>query len=297
MTIKLLAETPPWDWPLDAGEIFSACLKDPKSPPEDRQTAAELAGDLIVMNDSIAELLLSIVENANEPEELRATAAIALGPALEEVDTSDFEDEYEDPVISEPVFEKVRRTLQSVHDDKTAPKLVRRRALEASVRSPQPWHKKAVESAWSSGDSDWKLTSVFSMRHIPGDYNAKILEALKSKDEDLHFEAVIAAGAKEIDKAWPHVSALLSPDTDKDLLLAAIDAAPTIRPQEAMKLLLDLSESIEDEDEEIQDAIEESVLMARGLLNELDEDDEFDEEGLDDDDFDGGDKPPAKRPN
>lgn len=281
MTIQLLADTPPWDWPRTAGDTISACLQNPKSPLEDRQIAAELAGDLIVMNDSIAELLLSIIGNASEPEELRATAAIALGPALEEADTADYEDEFEDPVISEPVFEKIRQTLQAVHDDRNAPKFLRRRALEAAVRSPQPWHNDAIQSAWSSGDSDWKLTSVFAMRHVPGSYDAPIIEALKSKDEDMHFEAVSAAGAKELDKAWPHVSALLSADTDKDLLLAAIEAASSIRPKEAISLLYDLSDFVEDE--EVQEAIDEALTMARGQLGEFDED-EFDEDGDDDGD-------------
>ena len=131
------------------------------------------------------------------------------------------------------------------------------------------------------------------MRHVPGTYDAQILEAMQSKDEDLHFEAIIAAGAKEIDKAWPHIAALLSPDTDRDLLIAAIDAAPTIRPEEAIDLLHDLSESIEDE--EIEEAIEEALLMARGLLNELEED-EFDDEEFDGDE-DEEEEPGAKRPN
>ncbi|MFN7938122.1 MAG: hypothetical protein U0R19_32635 [Bryobacteraceae bacterium] len=288
MTIKQLADTPPWEWPRNAGELFAACLQNPQSSLEDRQIAAELAGDLIVMNDDMAELLLSIVANASEPEELRATAAIALGPALEEADTSDYEDEFEDPVISEPVFEKIRQTLQSVYEDTGAPKFLRRRALEASVRSPQPWHQDAIESSWSSGDSDWILTSMFAMRHARGNHEARILEALKSPDEDLHFEAIMAAGANEIGKAWPHIAGLLSADADRDLLLAAIDAAPMIRPEEAIELLNDLSESIEDE--EIEEAIEEALLMARGLLDEGDDDeDDFDDEDIDE-------EPKAKRP-
>ena len=48
--------------------------------------AADLAGDLVVINDALVDALLAIVGNAAEPEELRAKAAISLGPVLEQAD-------------------------------------------------------------------------------------------------------------------------------------------------------------------------------------------------------------------
>ena len=74
------------------------------------------------------------------------------------------------------------------------------------------------------------------------------------------YEAVNAAGNWEVDAAWPHVSALLTaPVTDKALLLAAIEAAAAIRPQEAEPLLAELTDS---DDTDISDAADNAIMMA-----------------------------------
>ncbi len=78
----------------------------------------------------------------------------------------------------------------------------------------------------------------------------------------------------EVDAAWPHIRELVDSDaTDKPLLLAAIDAVINIRPQEATEVLGDL---IDDDDQEIADAVHEALAMAEGLA-EIDDwdDDEF----------------------
>lgn len=46
-------------------------------------------------------------------------------------------------------------------------------------------------------------------------FDDEIVAALDDSDEESSYEAVPAAGAWEVDAAWPHVSALLTaPDTD-----------------------------------------------------------------------------------
>jgi hypothetical protein len=92
MELKLLPDIPPWDWPPDAAETIYQALTDKSASGTERLIAAELAGDLVVMNDSMAGALLAIVGDAEEREELRAAAAIGLGPVLEECDIADFED-------------------------------------------------------------------------------------------------------------------------------------------------------------------------------------------------------------
>jgi len=68
------------------------------------------------------------------------------------------------------------------------------------------------------------LTAVFAMAHIRG-FSDQILEALKSANPEIHYEAVRAAGNWELDAAWPHVVRLVGdPGTPKALLLAAIEA-------------------------------------------------------------------------
>jgi len=277
MNLKTLRRMPPWEWPEGAGNLFLSILSDDKAKESDRLVAAELAGDYTVVNDDLAHALLSILRSSDEPEKLRGQAAISLGPALEQSDTYGFEDP-EDILISEDTFRSVREELRKLYMDLEIPKEVRRRILEASARAPESWHENAVRAAYSSKDEDWKLTAVFCMRFIRG-FDDQILESLDSKNPDIHYEAVCAAGNWGVDAAWQHIVALVgSEKTDKALLLAAIEAVAIIRPEEASEILLDLTES---DDEEIVDAAHEAIAMTEPWGDEDDEDD--DDEDEDDD--------------
>lgn len=271
MDLKTLLDTPPWEWPRNAGKILHRILIDRQADESDRTDAAELAGDLIVVNDEIAESLLEIIGNPGEPERLRAAAAIAVGPALEQADTSGFEDPDEVP-ITERMFRRIKQSLRKFHSGDGFPKEVRRRVLEASVRAPEEWHRQAIEAAYSSGDAEWGLTAVFAMRRVRG-FDDQILEALQSADEEIHREAVAAAGNWELAAAWIHIEALVADSaTPKLLLLAAIEAAASIRPAAARNLLSDLADS---EDEEIAEAAAEAIEMAEAseFVDEEDGDD------------------------
>ena len=274
MDLKILLDTPPWDWPPDAGRVFLKILTDRRAKASDRLIAAELAGDFTVINDDLAEALLAIVRNAGEPEQLRARAAISFGPALEQADLGEFEDP-DDVPITEPMYRNIQDSLQKVYFDAGTPKEVRRRILEASVRAPEPWHQDAIAQAYSSGDKKWMLTAVFAMRWVRG-FDTQILAALESTDPDVHCEAVEAAGNWELDAAWDHVVELVNdPDTPKPLLLAAIGAVGSIRPTEAGVILVDLADS---DDEDIAEAADETMMMAEGAAAYEDDDEEEDEE-------------------
>jgi hypothetical protein len=280
MDLKQLQDTPPWEWPRGIGHKFLTILRDPKAKASDRLLAAELAGDFTVINDSLAHALLTIVGNAGEPEELRAKAAIALGPALEQADIDEFDDPDSVP-ISEKTFHKIQQSLRKVYADSGVPKMARRRILEAAVRAPEDWHSDAIRTAWSSEDPEWKLTAVFGMRYVRG-FDEQIVEALESAAPLIHYEAVCAAGNWEVEAAWPHVTALLAaPGTDKDLLIAAMHAVACIRPAEAGALLVDLVDS---DDEDISEAASEAMSEAEGMSDDDEFDDEFDDD--EDEDFD-----------
>ncbi len=271
MDLKALINTPPWDWPRDAGKMFQDILNDRRAQKSDRLMAAELAGDSTVINDDLADALMAIVRDAEESEKLRARAAISFGAVLEQADMDGFEDP-DDVPISERTFLNIQDTLHRLYLDNSNPKEVRRRILEASVRAPQDWHQKAIMAAYSSGDKDWTLTAVFSMRWVRG-FDKQILEALKISNPEIHCEAVDAAGNWELDAAWPHIIELLNDaDTPKPLLLAAIGAASSIRPQEAGEILTDLASS---EDEDIAEAANEAIAMSEPIPDE-EEDDEDD---------------------
>lgn len=136
MNIKTLKDIPPWQWPKNAGQMLRDVLQDEQAPDSDRLLASELAGDSVVINDNLADALLSILCNPREPDPLRGQAAISLGPALECADIDGFEDP-DDVPITEPMFLKIRRTLQKLYMDADTPKEVKRPVLEASVRAPE----------------------------------------------------------------------------------------------------------------------------------------------------------------
>jgi hypothetical protein len=271
MDFKTLKETPPWEWPSDAGKTFLRVLRNLRAVEGDRLLAAEMMGDSTVINDELVEALLTVLEDEKESVELRGQAAISLGPALEEAHMYGFEDP-DDVPISEEVAEKIQGTLRKLHRDTKANKEVRRRALEAAVRSPQEWHRDAVLSAYNSKDEDWKLTAVFCMGYIRG-FEKQIIESLGNRVPDIKREAISAAGNWELSAAWPRIVSLLtSKDTEKSILLAAIDAAPGIRPDEAMEVLEKLLKS---DDEEIVEAAQEAMSMAGAMIDyEYEEEDE-----------------------
>jgi hypothetical protein len=163
--------------------------------------------------------------------------------------------------------------MDKLYLDNRTPKEVRRRILEASVRAPETRHQDAIKNAYSSGDKEWMLTAVFSMRRVLG-FDDPILLALKSDDPEIHLEAVRAAGNWELDAAWPHMVELINDaHTPKPLLLAAVGAVGSIRPGEAGEILADLADS---DDEEIAEAAADSIAEAEIASGE-EEDDEEDE--------------------
>ena len=267
MKLQLLQVTPPWDWPPDAGANLQEALTDRQAKVPDRLIAAELGGNLAVVNDGLADALLAVVRSAAESVPMRAKAAISLGPVLEQADTFGFEDP-DDVPITLRTFRKIQETLHQFYLDESTPKEVRRRILEASVRASQDWHEDAVRTAYSSGDREWMLTAVFAMGWVRG-FDNEVLEALHHPDADIQAEAITAAGKWQLGEAWSRIAPLVThPGTPKPLLLAAIEAVAQIRPKQAVGLLVDLAAS---EDEDISDAATEALEMA-------DEDSDFEED-------------------
>lgn len=274
MDLKILKDKPPWEWPQGTDKMLLGIFSDDQRDESDRLLAAELAGDYTVINDELADALLSIVLNGEESEDLRARAVISLGPALETAYIDEFEDPEAVP-ISEETFHGIQGSLRELYMDTDVPKEVRRRILEGSVRAPQEWHQEAIRDAYSSDDESWRLTAVFGMRYIRG-FTAEILEALETENEDIHYEAVCAAGNWEVDAAWSHIASLATTElTDKSLRLAAIEAVASIRPQETREILIELTQS---DDEDIVDAAYEAMAMSGWFPDEDYDDDDEDED-------------------
>jgi hypothetical protein len=270
MDLNTLKDTPPWDWPEGTAEMLLGILRNEKAAEADRVLAAEMAGDFTIVNDELVDALLSVLSSGKGSERLRGRAAISLGPALEAADTEGFENGSEPP-ISEATFRRLQRSLRELYLAAGTPQDVRRQILEACARAPQDWLPDAIRAAYSSSEQKWKLTGVFCMRFVPG-FEEQISEALESQNPNIHYQALVAAGNWGVKAAWPHIAALItSPGTPKDLLLAAIEAVPSICPQQAGEVLDDL---IDSDDEDIADAVQEALAMAEGHSNDDDEDDE-----------------------
>ena len=264
MSIASLENIPPWEWPLNADKMILEVLQDDRAEESERLLAAYLAGDSTVICDDLADALLSILGHDSESDDIRSQAAISLGPALEYAFIEDFEDP-EDVPISETMFHRIQQTLYSLYRDQNTSKLVRRRILEASVRAPQDWHENVVREAYTHDDADWRLTAVFCMQFIRG-FDKQIIESLSSESLDIVYQAVCGAGNWEIDAAWPHVAAFISSEaTDKDILLAAIEAAVLIRPPEASEIITPLLDS---DDQDIVDAVYEALAMTGDFWDE-----------------------------
>ena len=288
----LLEEVGPWEWPQGLERKLLPVLRDKDSVvPVQRLAAVSVAGDYTQINDTLADALIAIVENPAESEEIRAAAAISFGPALEQGSIEEFIDPDEVP-ISEEMFDRIKAVLKRVYLDEGTPKLVKRRVMEGSIRAPEDWHREEVRKAYASGDEEWKLTAVFCMNHLRG-FDTEVLEALKSKDPEIHIEAVRAAGSFELDAAWPHIAELARSDrTEKELRIAAIEALSTLRPKDSLEILHELSDH---KDEDIAEAADEARIMAVGFLDIGEDDDDFDEE--DDEEDDGEDDDKSRRVN
>ena len=85
MDLKALKDTPPWDWPAGTAEKLVNVLRDEQALESDRLLATEMAGDFTVVNDELVEALLAILRNSEESKQVRARAAISLGPVTEQV--------------------------------------------------------------------------------------------------------------------------------------------------------------------------------------------------------------------
>lgn len=287
MNIEALCNIPSWEWPADAGATILRILTDDAAAESDRLLAAEMAGDIAVVNDELVVALIALVRRSDVPDELRGQAAISLGPILESEDIMEFDDP-EEVWISEEKFHEVQESLRVIFADADVPRDVRRRILEASVRAAEDWHTEAVQTAYASDDETWRLTAVFCMRFVPG-FEGQILEALDSENPALFHQAVCAAGNWGIDAAWQRVAPLATADDiDKDLRLEAIEAIASIRPHEAPEILDGL---VHADDEDIAEAVSEALVMAQTMAEFEDMDEEGPDADGDDSDGDEEDRP------
>ncbi len=254
MSLEALKNSEPWDWPASADQVILKALQDTASSPEDRALAAEFGGDPTVVNVELIEAMLQIIQSHDETENLRLTCIMALGPVLELLDMGDLDDQNE--LRRQALL--LPEILHTLHTDKNEPTILRRRALETSVRYDQDWHAGAIAVALEDSDTAWHRTAVFAMRFVSG-FEKQIMEALGSDDPDTEFQAVCAADVWQLEPAWSHVLDLVrNHETEKYLRMAALEAMASINPDEAAGIIAELGEFA---DEETNDLAEEILGM------------------------------------
>ena len=272
--IQKIYHIEPWSWPDNAADITLKALQNSDTSEEDRLLAAKMAGDFTIINDDLAEALLEVVSDNSKPEKLRAQAVLSFGPALEYIESEGFEDIgfFDDFEVTEPMYNRIQKTLKTLYFDAAIPTYVRRRVLEASVRAPQPWHDGAIRAAYRCGKDDWMLTAVFCMMFVQG-FQQEILEALQNKKSAIKDQAIEAIGAWGISDAWPSIVEILRDShADRDSLFIAINAAISIEHPEINTALHELLDS---SDAEVADAATEALAMLEmGFFGEAEDDDD-----------------------
>ncbi len=270
-----LEEFEDWQWPPHAGRLIKEALANSEAPLPDRLSAVKLGGSLVVFDDEMCDLLLAVLEERKNPEQLRASAAISLGPALATADDMNFGEFGETPLDNER-YEIVQTVLHQLVDNQEEPTILRRRALEASIRSPEDWHAGSIAWAYQQDEPEWKVTAIFAMGWVRG-FRKEILESLTHPNPEVSREAVRAASNWGFNEALkPLRDIAFSTRATRDERLAAIEGAANIASPEALEMLREL---MEDDDEEISEvahfALQEATLF-EGFEDPFDDDDPFD---------------------
>ena len=260
--LEFLQEIPPWEWPKGSGEIFLEVLHDEQATESDQLIAAELAGEFSVINDELVDALIAILNRSDKSEELRGTAAIARGRPLR---ASSWKASRTKATVLLP-NPRLTRSRSHCARSTWTPITCQGRCAAESSRPPCAHLRTGIlmlserrfpvmTRHGGSRPSSACATFLGSTSRFSRHSAARTRRILR--------EAVIAAGEQVVDAAWPRVTALLNPSqTERSLLLAAIDAVASINPDLAPEVLNDLGGS---EDDEIATAVFDALALQEAL--------------------------------
>jgi HEAT repeat protein len=211
-------------------------------------------------NKETARRLLSIIENDDDMQ-VRASACNGLGNYVYLAELDEFSSSLADQIV-----DTLLRVIKS-----DAPKLVRRRALEAVSFSSREDVAPLIEAAFRNPDREWMMSALFAMgRSCDECWTDQVMSCLNHAVPEVQFEAVRSAGELEIEDAREILIELLEDyqNLDDDVRIAAVVALSKIGGENVRATLETLVEEVTDEDEAeiISTSLENLDFLELGIL-------------------------------
>ncbi|HML22532.1 MAG TPA: HEAT repeat domain-containing protein [Aggregatilinea sp.] len=272
-----LVETAETNFELDFSAVIHLALEDPD--PEVRRNAVEG-----VLEDAAMNTIERVMRMAlHDPfSDVRAAAVRTLGLFVLQGELGKLPDYFNT---------RLQDTVLALYNDLDEDFDVRRRALEAISNCGLEGVQDMIYEAYQSDELPMRVSAIYAMGRSCDDmWSAQILDELSSDEPELRYEAARAAGELELQKALPRLVELAYED-DREIQEAAIWSLGEIGGSTARKVLTELAALADDVgDEELADAIAESLSMAslagQEMLPLFDFGDYDDEDDEDDDDLD-----------
>lgn len=223
-----------WELPAESRAVLVDSLRS-----DDRDVRLEALAVLAdSLDDGLAAMALEMARTDGD-EQVRAAAALALAPGLGAAVAAS-EDEIAAP-ISQATATALGLGLRQLYFDSTAPKTVRRAALEAATQAPEAWQEGAVRAAWASGDAEWRTTAVDCMARLDG-FCAELVEALRDRAPQIRLAAARATGDGCCREAGPRLLALARAADEEALVrMAAMESLGLLGDREAIAPLQELA--------------------------------------------------------
>lgn len=212
--------------------IFTSCLKDS----DEEVRALSIEGLWENEEASLINPLISLLEK-DKSEKVQSAAAMALGKFAMLAELAKVRPEY--------LF-RIEEALMGVFGNTALGTEVRRLALEAVAPLNMPRVKKAITTAYQSGNPTLKVSAVYAMgQNSDKGWMPMLLKELASTNGELRYEAIRACGEIGEEEAIPHLARFIGA-SDEDLSLAAIEALSKIGGEKAKECLEDCVDSPEE---------------------------------------------------
>lgn len=171
-----------------------------------------------------------------------------------------------DPMVAR----RAENIALKLYNDQNEDINVRRRALEAIANCGREGIGEMIEESYKHKDAKMRTSALFAMgRTCDTKWEKTVLHELNSTDPEMRFEAVRSAGELELRKAIPYLAKVLH-EEDREILEMAIWSLGEIGGDEARRLLEDVMERADDQDDEaLAQAVEDALQMANLVGEDL----------------------------